>query len=196
MSAANRATEAIGKEYGRWVVTGIGTRLTTRGERYLDVVCACGSLGEVPLSSLKRGSSRQCRKCGDKAHGDFMRGSTRIGYTVAAANSVYRSYAGHAASRGHVMELTRDQFLSLTKKDCFYCGKAPSQIKYRGRSRENPYIYNGVDRMDNTKGYTLANAVPCCKMCNRIKMDHSVEELMAHLKCMLYIYEDRNESSC
>lgn len=32
-----------------------------------------------------------------------------------------------------------------------------------------PYWYNGVDRVDNTKGYTLENCVTCCAEANYAK---------------------------
>jgi hypothetical protein len=30
-------------------------------------------------------------------------------------------------------------------------------------------VFNGIDRVDNTKGYTLENCVPCCTRCNLAK---------------------------
>jgi len=34
------------------------------------------------------------------------------------------------------------------------------------------------DRMDNTKGYSLENSVPCCKFCNLTKNDTSFIEFI------------------
>ncbi len=38
------------------------------------------------------------------------------------------------------------------------------------------YAHNGVDRLDNAKGYTLENSVPCCKHCNIAKRSMTVDE--------------------
>lgn len=42
----------------------------------------------------------------------------------------------------------------ITSQPCFYCGS-------------NNLI--GSDRMDNNKGHTKDNIVPCCKRCNMMK---------------------------
>jgi len=41
---------------------------------------------------------------------------------------------------------------------------------------------DGVDRVDNTKGYTKENCVPCCKICNRLKSDLTKEEFEEYQK--------------
>ena len=39
-----------------------------------------------------------------------------------------------------------------------------------------PFYYNGVDRVDNQKGYTVNIIVPCCKRCNVANSDLTLEE--------------------
>jgi hypothetical protein len=41
------------------------------------------------------------------------------------------------------------------------------------------YVYSGLDRVDNTVGYTLDNVVPACKACNHAKVDMSYAEFTA-----------------
>lgn len=53
--------------------------------------------------------------------------------------------------------LSFEEFKELASMRCTYCG------------RETQSGYVGLDRMNNSKGYTLANATPCCMSCNRIK---------------------------
>ena len=38
------------------------------------------------------------------------------------------------------------------------------------------YIYNGIDRIDNNKGYTIDNIVPCCHICNQAKSSFTLQE--------------------
>ena len=78
------------------------------------------------------------------------------------------NYKKTAKRRGHNWDLTEEQFKKITQKDCYYCGAKPNNItKYPNCN--GIYIYNGIDRIDNTKGYTIDNVVPCCKYCNMAK---------------------------
>jgi hypothetical protein len=67
----------------------------------------------------------------------------------------YETYAERANTRfqGQAV-LTKTEFNNLTKEKCHYCDK------------DGP---NGIDRIDNTIGYTMGNCVPCCKHCNYVK---------------------------
>ena len=74
-------------------------------------------------------------------------------------------YRRKAASRGIQFELTEEEFFALTSSDCFYCGEKPSRTN-KASDRYGHYVYNGVDRVDNSVGYATANCVPCCANCN------------------------------
>lgn len=63
----------------------------------------------------------------------------------------YRVKHGSAKTRGLTFELSFEQFSALVNSNCFYCGRAPR---------------NGVDRVDNAKGYLPNNCVPSCHSCN------------------------------
>lgn len=49
----------------------------------------------------------------------------------------------------------------------------------------------GVDRIDNTKGYIKGNCVTCCKWCNMMKKNLSVEDFIKHIT---KIYDWSNEN--
>ncbi|MEW6238393.1 MAG: hypothetical protein AB1656_23665 [Candidatus Omnitrophota bacterium] len=57
--------------------------------------------------------------------------------------------------------LTEDEFISISQQNCHYCDKSGP---------------NGIDRFDNIKGYTKENCVPCCKHCNYVKGNLSIED--------------------
>lgn len=62
-----------------------------------------------------------------------------------------------ASSRGHIVTLTLSEFKGLLIQSCHYCGSALPRQGY------------GVDRVDNSKGYTMDNVVACCTLCNWTK---------------------------
>jgi hypothetical protein len=74
----------------------------------------------------------------------------------------YKDWGRRAYKRGLVFELTHSQFVSIVLKPCTYCGFMQT----------NECI--GIDRIDNSKGYTVENSTSCCKTCNRIK--HAFEK--------------------
>jgi len=39
-------------------------------------------------------------------------------------------------------------------------------------------IYNGIDRLDSSKGHVIDNVVPCCKWCNYAKRERSYKDFL------------------
>lgn len=82
------------------------------------------------------------------------------------------SYKESARKKGLVFELG-DVFHEMVKSPCYYCGI----IQEKG--------FNGIDRLDCTKGYTRENTVPCCEMCNFMKGDESPNTFIHHVEHIL-----------
>lgn len=95
-------------------------------------------------------------------------------YGESAFNSVLSGYKAHAKERSLFWNLSHTEALKLFKTTCFYCGITPKQIKHRKSYGE--FIYNGIDRVDNSKHYMLENCVSCCGACNKAKLDRTVLE--------------------
>jgi hypothetical protein len=91
----------------------------------------------------------------------------------AGKNILLRQYKDGAKARGLEWTLSEETFFSLLTQDCTYCGTAPAQ-EVKG------FLYNGVDRQDNTRGYAEGNCVSCCGLCNFWKRDLSVENFKEH----------------
>jgi hypothetical protein len=90
-------------------------------------------------------------------------------------SDVIARYRSHAKAAGRAWRLTREQADVLYKTACFYCGASPSN----GNRKTNPYPHNGIDRVENRKGYVLGNVVACCKDCNLAKRDLSASAFIA-----------------
>ena len=78
-------------------------------------------------------------------------------------------YARGARRRGLEYNLTRDEFKTLIESNCHYCGTEPNTLNHVSRVKDNEFYRNGIDRVDNSKGYISTNVVSCCKTCNIAK---------------------------
>lgn len=124
---------------------------------------SCGTLTYLTSSDVNRNRSG-CKSCID----------------LAAENSPYRkvygNYKRNAERRGHPFEITFEDFKILVKSPCTYCSH-PGTNTFNNKNFKVSYMkYNGVDRIDNNKGYTSENSAPCCKFCNLGKSVCDVEE--------------------
>ena len=71
-----------------------------------------------------------------------------------------------AKERGFAVELTRQDFERITNQPCRWCGGLL------------PKTGGGIDREDNSVGYTAENSVPCCTQCNNAKNTYSREAFL------------------
>ncbi len=145
----------------RWV--GSRAQYDGRREDCWLCECECGNEVVVPRSNLRDGNAKSCG-CGRLGP---QRG---LGRGDAALNSLMGTYISNARARGLDWELTRDDFKRLTSGCCHYCGVAPAQV-VKGHPTSGDYVYNGVDRKDNSLGYSLLNCVSACGPCNMGKRD-------------------------
>ena len=96
---------------------------------------------------------------------------------------VYGNYRRNATARNLEFNLTMNEAESLMKQDCHYCGLKPEMIMQRSKEGV-PFTYNGIDRKDNTKGYSLENCLPCCKVCNRSKVDLPYQDFLNKIEAI------------
>ncbi len=138
--------------------------------------CLCGNEKIIKYHMLLSGKSTTCGcKITKFPNNDPKMASARIIF-----NNKYKDG-----------DLTFEQFLELSQKNCFYCGIVPSTATNRldtlrvnnRRGRDNQFsgekgtfIYNGLDRVDSNIGHMVNNVVPCCKDCNRAKLALSIDE--------------------
>lgn len=109
-------------------------------------------------------------------------GNAKSGFTI-----LWHVYRNMAKKRGYEFCLTKDEFHKLTKENCWYCNKEPSQIK-RDHRCKCYYLYNGIDRVDNNQGYAWRNCVPCCGTCNSMKRTLSEEAFISHIRRIMRVW--------
>ena len=129
--------------------------------------CDCGKIMKLRGNELHRG-----RRCTHIQTGE--RPWQRLPNNIGQKNMIYKCCRLGAKSRNYNFELTKEEFYILLEQNCYYCGAKP-------QNQSNVYVsgnlkYSGIDRKDNTLGYTSINSVPCCKRCNVAKNDMTMQE--------------------
>ena len=156
-----------GMVFGRLLV--IEQAPTKKQSTYWLCKCECGKEKEINAQSLMNGDTTSC--------GCYQREKSRGAYGESTFNRTYTTYKQHAKNRNLDFNLTKDRFLELTQKECFYCGKKSSNITKSGFDNGD-FVYNGIDRLDSSKGYVEENIVPCCGRCNEAKMAETKEDFL------------------
>jgi len=92
-----------------------------------------------------------------------------------------------AAAMKREFDIPLETFAQLCHQPCHYCGrKNKNSLSIKSRGKLGGYVvkdfrYNGLDRVDNSIGYTEENVVPCCAVCNRAKNSMSYDEFVEFL---------------
>ena len=86
-----------------------------------------------------------------------------------------------AKIRNLEFNITQEQFASEIKKPCSYCGTTQARI--------------GIDRIDNTKGYTPNNICACCFMCNWMKMASTVQTFLTQCQTIVDYAKSKSQHS-
>jgi hypothetical protein len=163
------------------------------GNNYLSLFkCTCGKETIAVKGDVRAGKVNSCGCLRAELLGARSKGRTPPGAhsdkTLVSFHLLYNSYKSKSRKHGKVFQLTKEEFRSFTKQNCHYCGRPPIQKIISTRGRE-PYVYNGIDRKDNSIGYLLFNCLPCCKECNYTKGSRLTYEEM-----QLVITHRRNKS--
>lgn len=139
-------------------------------------VCKCGTPRVVDGTKLVNGSTRSC---GCIRKGTAYR--SRLPPGEALRNSVISSYRSNARRKNLPYQLSDARASKLLTSTCFYCGAPPSRPAIRAGMR-GQFLYNGIDRLDNRRGYTVKNSVPCCTLCNYKKGNQSADEFLTWVR--------------
>lgn len=148
---------------------------------YWKCLCTCGNLKNILGTNLRKKLIKSC--------GCLRIEYARLGKGQSGFNRLLRSYKRDAKRRNLKFNLTIKKFKEITSKNCHYCTRPPlseTVALSRGSMVEqakehSKYFYNGIDRVDNKKGYTVSNSVPCCVICNRAKSSLTYKEFMEYI---------------
>ena len=180
---AERLKYSVGDRYGSLIIESF----EHHGKNLVIVArCDCGG---TKVFWKKSAITRQ-ESCGCSIRNGFTSKQRR------SWNSRLQGYKSGARNRGLVWEPSLNEFVKIASQPCTFCGlppkdwecvsNAPSVQKDSPNILPEDYLIkiSGVDRLDNSKGYTLENSVPCCVYCNRAKSDLSFEDFKSHVERM------------
>ncbi len=163
-----------GRKFGKLTVL---KKISGLGNHAAKILCKCDCGNEKIVwgGNLYQGSVQSC---------GCIKSRTEDQRCITIAYNVYRR---HATERDIEFNLGKEDFGTLILKECFYCGKKDSnttrrKTKFQG---ELSLQHNGVDRIDSSKSYDIANCVPCCRKCNHMKWDLSLDDWKNHMKLVL-----------
>ena len=152
-------------------------KYTIRNEEHLRLCSYCGEKYiQSRYACNTKYCSTECRESMKKEYGKLKRAKALIKKQNGTASIIckdvilaekYIKYKNGATKRNYEFNLSRTEFDSFYQKRCYYCGDVISII--------------GIDRFDNTKGYSIENCVPCCTICNWMKLNKTESFFIA--KC-------------
>ena len=125
--------------------------------------------------AVKCGLESHCRDCTNAKANEHSRAKRREGSEQRRLQRYmlcrFNDYIRRTKERGHSFALSLEQFWSVKRQPCVYCGQEP-----------DPKKGSGIDRVDNSIGYELNNCVPCCGPCNWMKHTLSLGDFSAKIK--------------
>lgn len=161
-----------GQKFGRLLVIKRAEKNKIGAARWL-CGCECGTEKIVSQNALLSKVTVSCG-CYQK---ECARKTNSIEFGDSALNHLYASYRCSAKDRNLAFELTKEKLYEMAKKDCAYCGKSPSSIE-KNKCNNGDFVYNGIDRMYNSKGYIEGNMVTCCGECNYAKGKRDIDKFL------------------
>jgi hypothetical protein len=180
------------KRFGKLIVikrVENSTNIKNKHARWL-CKCDCGTEKIINGSSLmKKNGTKSCGCCVSEK----MKG-INVNRRITPFLRLYKLYKRSATNNNHSFELTENDARILFEGSCYYCGVKPFQkAKLRNNEDEKEmYIYNGIDRVNSSKGYIMGNVVSCCTQCNRGKMQESINDFLNWIKLVHEHQENKN----
>jgi 5-methylcytosine-specific restriction endonuclease McrA len=174
-----------GERFGRLVV--VHEILPRESYIRYKCVCDCGVEVSILKGNLKNGTTNSCGCLLTETSKENIKKShqARVRYLpqdLSSQRAWERNYRDG--------DLSLEDFRILSQCMCYYCGASPSNIAnwYKGDKRSSQsridaanFVYNGLDRIDNSKLHIKNNVVTCCYSCNKAKMEMTLNDFRNHI---------------
>ena len=170
---STRSENFLNMRFGFLTVESLSTVKNNRGELVWICKCDCGKKRRVKSYNLKNGLVQSCG-----CQKDFIKARKRTKPLLEVfINTIFSHYKHGAKNRNFEFKLDKQQFSNFLFQPCYYCGiDAFATYIIKGILGDRDVKYNGIDRLDSSKGYTTDNCISCCKICNVAKSDLTIQE--------------------
>jgi len=140
--------------------------------------CDCGNNIEVDLNNILSMATKSCG-CLKKEKLPIARQNSYNKRKVvnSGIKKLFRNYKYTALRKNLDFLIDYDFFFNMSQKHCNYCGIEPS-LKVKNETGSIYNLVNGLDRVDNSKGYIVSNLVTCCSKCNYAKRNMTKEDFL------------------
>lgn len=151
-----------------------------------NCICSCGKSCVVLQARIKNNHTKSCGCLVSRKLKERNKATIGIKKTKYGANFGHIRYA--YSNKGQEYSISDDELFILLTANCSYCGTQPSNIqKDVNKLHQESFVYNGIDRIDNNKGYIEGNITTCCKRCNIAKNNMSFEDFKEHVYNMYHV---------
>ncbi len=174
---AHNFDDKTGKRYGKLVVLGLFKIETLKSGKKRSLwlcKCDCGNECKIRAANLTCRLTKSCGCLALENMNKFVQAHVKKPPGIRCRNYVYNSYKTGAKARDLEFTINVEDFEKITTLNCHYCNGGPNNVK-KSEYGNGEFVYNGIDRIDNNKGYILDNCVPCCHTCNFMKRALSLE---------------------
>jgi hypothetical protein len=171
---SSRMSDISGMKFGRLVALIPTVKREFRCPVW-KCLCDCGNIYYVRSTSLLCGNTKSCGCLGNGYR------SNKLHSGESSFNDLYTKYRLQAKRKNIDFSISKEEFKSLTSGNCYICGIEPQYINRKKRTN-GYYTYNGIDRVDNSKGYIFDNCMSCCQVCNFRKNKMELKNLLAWVK--------------
>lgn len=156
-------------------------------------LCECGNKIITTKQKLKQKDRTNCGCTKIKWSGRSNTKNRKYSPEESLLRQYYSKYHYGAVKRNYIFDVSFDDFLKLIKSNCYYCGDAPSKELGYGKDKKYNLIHivNGIDRLDNSIGYKTENLVSCCKECNVMKLNLTLECFIDKIHKISKLYKER-----
>ena len=131
----------------------------------------CGCEISSYITGLDGSPVKRCQPCYNKLREVEDKRERVRNYAEERRKNIPIHYANckrSAVMRNLPFALSIEEYETIITSSCKYCG----------HKDDNEAI--GVDRINSLRGYDMTNVVPCCKICNMMKNDLSIDVFLSH----------------